>query len=81
MNHLAVAFECWQARPRKYAVHGGMVWSYDGETHYIAAHRVMRLYGLNLGNCVLVQRESHRRGLPADLIHLGPRSDGNYTLP
>lgn len=68
---------------KKYIVYGGDVTN-GQQTHYVSAHQVMRLYGLALENCILVDWDSPSSFLgfvTKDHVKLGPRSDGNYVLP
>jgi len=77
----------------KYALHPGPVTSQsDGQTHFVDAHQLARLYGVSPSECVvvawdngpgheIVYRIRRERIERMGLIHLRPRSDGNYTLP
>jgi len=62
----------------------------DGDWHHVSASQLAMLYGVPLGECLVLPASS---GTPlsvltrsellsrADLIRLTPRHDGNYTLP
>ncbi|RLJ03089.1 MAG: hypothetical protein DRP08_03940 [Candidatus Aenigmatarchaeota archaeon] len=70
---------------RKFIVFSGHVESKnDGETHYLSAEKVCRLYGLN-PNAPNVRLADIRRpetflGCDDSYIRLFPRSDGNYKI-
>lgn len=61
----------------------------DGQEHYIGPMRLMQLYGVDQRECEIYEpamwwpqsyyrmAEERQRGLP----RLGPRYDGDYTLP
>lgn len=70
---------------KKYMCHSGYVLSKDGDTHFISAYTVMRLYGLESSNCTLISNPHQLRGYSEEqlksIVHLQPRSDGSYTLP
>ncbi len=64
----------------RYVLFPGSVRSiFDGNTHYIGYERLIRLYKLNPCQCVNGLSQ-WCRSEPGD-IRLGPRSDGNYSLP
>jgi hypothetical protein len=53
----------------------------DGQEHFINSPKLARLYGVDLRSPNVVIDLSRRfRPRPGD-IYLGPRFDGNYTLP
>lgn len=61
----------------KYLVIPGRVRSKkDGEVHYVGPWALMRLYGVNPRECVIM-----RPGLGEGLVRLAPRADGVYRLP
>lgn len=71
----------------RYVVFAGRVQSqYDKEFHFIGAHQVARLYGLDPSNPpydLYLVHDEHEK-LPAhldDVSRLYPRDDGNYSLP
>lgn len=65
---------------KKYTVFPGWMYSKnDNDDYFISATQLMRLYGVNPLECVVV-----REGEPVitrGLIILRPRYDGNYTIP
>ena len=66
-----------------YAIHGDIVVSQrDGDIHFVSAPMLARLYGLQPGQWIDATRAQSMFGLknPEDLIHLYPRSDGDYSL-
>jgi len=70
----------------KYLVFGGLVKSKtDGDIHYIPAHKVCKLYGLNphAPNVRLASQDVPATYIRDDnsWIMLYPRLDGNYKLP
>ena len=73
----------------KYEVYPGNVTrKTDGQIHYITAHQLMRLYGVNPVECVVYGPQywwmnGHLSSAKAGkgLIRLEPRYDGDYTLP
>ncbi len=67
----------------KYAAFPGYVCSDDGARHFISAHTVMELHGLNPAECVCLKsaEDGRCRQAARDLISLFPRSDGDYDLP
>lgn len=75
-----------EATARRYLVYGGWVDSRnDHDSHFVSAHRLVQLYGLNPRDCLLTDREDGRfpEYLAPDVEYmvLRPRYDGNYTLP
>lgn len=74
-----------------YVLQGGYVKSAtDNQTHFITANKLYSLYGLNRTKHQYIvlepedDQENNRRLLGYDrdwLVFLGPRADGNYTLP
>lgn len=64
----------------KYLVCPGYVTSRnDGETHYVGAGPLMKLYGVDPRECVI---EDGRPGRQFEgLVRLIPRFDGNYKIP
>lgn len=70
---------------KKYLVCPGRVKSInDCDTHYISAHSLMRLYGVNPAECVIYRPDRHPPSmyerLRSQMIVLAPRFDGIYTL-
>lgn len=65
---------------KKYALHPGNVRSkHDGDTHYISAGALMRLYKVSPLYVVVYDENLHSRYWD-EYIHLFPREDGNYKL-
>lgn len=63
----------------KYLICPGYVLSQsDGQTHYINAITLVRLYGLKMGEYVVKGR--HYRHDMENLIYLYPKSNGDYSL-
>lgn len=68
---------------KKYLVIGDYVISAtDGRRHFIPAHRLIKLYGLDQNDCICVDGRNpcFKYSLPKNLIELYPRYDGNYNL-
>jgi len=56
----------------------------DLQEHYIDAPQLARLYGVSLRDCVILRNRYSPTGvhvLCKGRIFLGPRHDGNYSLP
>lgn len=56
----------------------------DGQYHYVGAHDLAQLYGVQMDQCeVRPERMMARFGWrpTAGVIELHPRYDGNYSLP
>lgn len=57
----------------------------DGDRHFVTAERLIRLYNVPLRDCIVVHWGQEGRCLAGlhqeQYIHLGPRYDGDYTLP
>lgn len=59
----------------------------DGDRHYIGWQELVRLYGVHPDKCVVYEpapwwpQSLYRFRFPPHLIRLGPRRDGDYTLP
>ena len=67
---------------KKYCVFGGYVRSnQDKDIHYVSGRELIKLYGLNQKECAIAPAEKLFWKMPKDLIALGVRADGNYTLP
>jgi hypothetical protein len=82
---------------KKYLVVGGYIHSKnDGERHYVSCSQLMRLYGVKPSECYTTDVRRGGVQDPLDLIGqvpgvsrqelvqlmlLGPRYDGDYTLP
>ena len=71
-------------RENKYALHPGYVQSInDGESHFIDANQLSRLYNLRPNTWIVwdIRRPETRQGRnQGDYIHLYPRFDGDYRL-
>ncbi len=68
---------------KRYAVFPGYVRSStDGQDHYLNGPRMMRLYGVDPRECIIVRGPLGRVGLELvdSLIELRPRQDGDYSL-
>ena len=68
---------------KKYLLVGGNVTSQnDGDTHYVPAHELARLYGVDIMDCVIDSgRYPYKQfGSHVNLKILKPRFDGDYTL-
>lgn len=74
-------------RQVRYVLCPGMVTSrYDGQDHYVSARQLARLYGVDMKLCVIFATNPGRslsedRSRYPGLIFLGPRYNGDYTLP
>lgn len=54
----------------------------DGQRHFISADKLIKLYGVNPDECIILAHPTHTNGYDLEkLIILSPRYDGNYTLP
>lgn len=66
-------------------LHSGTITSqHDREEHYIPAHKLIRLYGLDPSECVIEPRNpilAERSHDLKEFIHLYPRGNGDYVLP
>ena len=51
----------------------------DGDVHYISAHQLINLYGVQRDECIIVREDT--RGFPEGLLHLEPSYEGDYSLP
>lgn len=61
----------------KYVLYSGYVTSInDGQEHFVPAHKLVELYGLNRKDCILDTKPDKLYGL--DYITLGPRENGDY---
>lgn len=67
---------------KKYLLIGGEIYSkYDGELHYINAHKLCQLYNLNPIECIFAEANIPETWLGYDgLIELYPMSNANYKL-
>jgi hypothetical protein len=66
---------------KKYLVIPGEVVSQnDGQTHFISAQQLIKLYGVDKRDCVIVSPKSIAINFYEDLIKLTPKEDGNYQL-
>lgn len=66
-----------------YAIHPGYIYSRaDGDRHFITGKELIRLYGVNPRECIIVDYDEivEMRGNNEMFIHLYPRSSGNYEL-
>lgn len=70
---------------KKYLVAGGEVRSMrDGQLHYVDAHKLLELYGLDRRACVLVDKWNRNQLVGVDtskLVALGPDPTGQYRIP
>lgn len=69
-----------------YVLVGGFVTSRnDEQRHFISARRLVDLYSLPLGGCVLCSDESQLRfktmGMKGEFVTLRPDPSGRYDLP
>jgi hypothetical protein len=69
----------------KYIVYDGEVKSKkDGDIHYISHQQVIRLFGVNPIECLLVNRPDWFRGYAPEFLKtlriLQPKQDGDYNL-
>lgn len=60
---------------------GSVISKNDGQTHYINAPELAKLYGVSLEECEIIDRNRWSPYRYLGLIRLEPRFDGNYTLP
>lgn len=67
-------------KKKKYLVVGGKIESKnDRDVHYISPMQLVRLYGVDPRDCVLVSDAEDLRGRDCEgLTILSPRYDGNY---
>lgn len=68
---------------KKYVIHSSYVYSNtDGQRHFIGIEELIRLYGVSPGECYFdpYHEQYHGKKYPKGMIHLYPRSDGNYQL-
>ncbi len=69
---------------KKYALYPSNVISqHVGEMHYVGAHELCKLYGVDPNECVIapLSKRGYDSEFIASLIPLRPRYDGNYSLP
>ena len=70
---------------KKYALHPGRIISRnDGDEHYIFANELARLYGVDMRQCIIVDKNQPATNFGRDLetfTHLYPDYFGNYILP
>ncbi len=68
----------------KYVLHPNFIRSADGDTHYVDARTLARLYGVKWDECVVSSNISAMRSFGAgeysELKHLYPRANGAYHL-
>jgi hypothetical protein len=65
---------------KKYIVIGGYIVSKkDNDRHYVGPMELIKLYGVDPKECILVNQEYDPRTYK-DLIELRPRYDGDYIL-
>lgn len=71
------------SRPRYVLCPGHIRSQHDGQSHYVGAGQLARLYGVALRDCVVFdpQRAGTAEHYPPDWTWLGPRFDGRYELP
>lgn len=66
-------------RPTRYVLHPGYITSaHDGQDHFIGGPRLARLYGVDIKQCVWIDRDYFPQ---TGDIHLIPREDGDYRIP
>lgn len=64
---------------KRYALHPGRVFSHHcGRTQFVSAPKLARMYGVCMSQCVIVEGAADDEH--PELVHLHPRSDGNYSL-
>lgn len=69
-------------KPYKYIVVPGYVRSKtDGQDHYISAHQLISLYGVNPEDCIVVTGAGANSVTSFDKIVLKPNCEGNYKIP
>ena len=56
---------------------GDVVSKSDGQTHFISAMQLVKLYGVQPYECTYDSPYNRREGL----LHLEPNYDGDYSLP
>ena len=71
---------------KKYLVIPGHVFSQnDDQQHYIGAGQLMRLYGVDPKECIIIDTVGLLRGLETgfygNMPQLVPRPNGDYRLP
>ena len=73
-----------QEKKYEYIIVGGRVISKnDGDEHYISAHKLAQLYGVDPTKCLLIEEGDpvwKERLLPGAIRILRPRYDGDYSL-
>lgn len=68
----------------KYILEGGFIYAKDKDRHWISPERLLELYGLHRGDCILLNKAEDRLRLlqgidPDSMIRLGPRMRGDYS--
>lgn len=53
----------------------------DGDTHYVGADALMRLYGVRPWECTIYPENDRGWRRPPFSVYLEPQYDGNYSLP
>jgi hypothetical protein len=69
---------------RRYIVEPGWVISKtDGQEHFIGADQLIRLYGVDRRDCIIINSDEDYKTHRLDLndVRLQPRHSGDYTLP
>jgi len=68
---------------KKYLICPGVVRSIsDNDMHYVSAPKLMRLYGVNREDCIIVDNPDTARGIEwSKYIVLRPNTAGDYSLP
>lgn len=61
-------------------VPGPVISRTDGQRHYVAAHRLMDLYGVQRSECVIVTNAFLYKKYEGCYL-LTPQYDGDYSLP
>lgn len=72
--------QCVLRSNMRYVLHPGWIHSKnDGDRHFIGGHRLTRLYGVDMRQCIYgdVSNYIEQEGD----IHLYPRYQGDYSLP
>lgn len=70
------------AARKKYLCIGAVLQSAnDGQWHYIPAHRLPQLYGVDPRLCLFLDRPNHARLFVDSLIQLRPDPSGAYRAP
>ena len=80
VDDLAIKLTTRNKNNMRYILHPGHVLSKnDDDLHFINAHQLAKLYGVDIRECVFGDMPGYRE--QEGDIHLRPQYDGNYTLP